>query len=166
MIRTVRLLLSMAALGLAAACGDDDDDNGDVVEETQCRGVYAGWTEDQLSDATAEGGACKEDTEAICSRDMNAAAGECAQACFIQHGNDMQALIACAFQCVKQGSTIEPSDACLSCYLTAVLCAQQNCLEECLADTGSSSCIQCRAEEGCTGDFLDCSGLPNPAELP
>ena len=163
MKRFMRLVLPMTALGLAMACGDDDED--DLGDELECLGVYAGWTEEQLDEATVAGG-CEEDTEAICSRDLNADAGACAQACYAQHGNDTDAVIDCALECVKGGPKLDPGNSCLSCYLSSVLCAQQNCLNECLADTGSATCIACRADAGCTDAFLECSGLPDPADQP
>ena len=59
--------------------------------------------------------------------------------------------------CIKRGTGL--SDACVVCFDDTVGCVVKNCFNQCIADSGSQACTDCRAA---TGDpaFVACSGLP------
>ena len=50
------------------------------------------------------------------------------------------------------------SDGCAQCFDDTVQCVVMNCLTECIADSNSQGCIDCRAMK-CDPAFETCSGL-------
>lgn len=155
-------LLLVTGPGWMAACSDEKQETEDQLA---CLGVYHAWTQVQL-DRAARAGSCEEDTEAICSRDLAADANDCAHACYAELGASTDALIECGLACVKDGPKLDPSDPCLDCYVRSGVCARRNCSNECLVDIGSAVCLACLGDAGCTQDFTECSGLPDPSERP
>jgi hypothetical protein len=172
------LRLRLIPLGLAfliapVSCGDDDDDSGGAGTggsagsggtsgAEQCKGVYADKTESEVA-VEAGDGACTSaaDLAAVCANDVNTTAASCGLSCFAQ-GGDEATQIQCNLSCVTTATDPDPSSACIGCYLESVACARENCLDQCLSDPTAPACIQCRADEGCTGGFYTCSGLPLP----
>ncbi len=53
----------------------------------------------------------------------------------------------------------ELSEECVTCYGDSVVCSAANCTAECAADPAADQCVQCRADNNCTGGFNVCSGL-------
>jgi hypothetical protein len=68
----------------------------------------------------------------------------------------------CITTCLKtQLATL--SDACGGCYADTVLCAQMNCLAQCVNNPAAAACTQCQVDKGCRSAFATCSGLPTGA---
>jgi hypothetical protein len=174
--------LSLALIFAVASCDDDDDkpataDTGVAAEAGtpasdaamstmdgaapagQCTGTFAGLTQTQLMMAVAAKqppGKCASasDVGLICTRAISDIAGACGVMC-VGMGE------ACIKTCVK--SQVALSDDCTGCYAGTVLCAQMNCLSQCLADPRAAACTQCQVEKGCRSTFFACSGLPGGA---
>lgn len=185
----------LVALSLVSAgCDDDDDDdgkNGDGggdgtdadagrdaggggADGTACTGTFEGYTATDILMALGEDpeGACvtEAQVEEVCAVSPDRQAGIAGRACFLA-GEEGDDLIACTIEGGAGTDGVRDvasnlSDDCLRCYAEAVRCsAESRCAAPCAVDVNSEACITCRAEEGCTGGFYDCSGLPTPDEL-
>jgi hypothetical protein len=51
------------------------------------------------------------------------------------------------------------TDDCIGCYGASVSCGAAACATECVDDTTSDGCVQCRCNAGCTPAFDVCSGF-------
>jgi len=97
---------------------------------------------------------CGEETFAVI-----ACLGNCPQ-------ETIDALADCTFACTRDtieeitgGDTL--SDECLSCTGETVACGAAFCTPPCVASTTAPACIECRCAEGCTPQFVICSGIPS-----
>ena len=76
----------------------------------------------------------------------------------------IDALTNCVVDCTQ--STIEEftgsqlTQECADCYGESVTCSAENCAAAGCTNPTSTTCIQCRCDEGCTPGFDVCSGLP------
>ncbi|MBI5532466.1 MAG: hypothetical protein HY898_07115 [Deltaproteobacteria bacterium] len=59
--------------------------------------------------------------------------------------------------CIIQQTGI--SDACATCFGAEIKCAASKCMVQCIADSNSQPCKDCRAQN-CDPAFTVCSGLP------
>ncbi len=66
----------------------------------------------------------------------------------------------CTADCIA--SELGTTDECSACYGTSGACSADSCLAECIGDGDSPECVECQAENGCTQEFFDCSGLAQP----
>lgn len=148
------LVLAAYALPVAGCGGDDDDDDGGSGGNGT--GGTSGTGMNVMCEPGAGGadGACLNETDCPMVEDgsLRTAAQTCGVAC--QSDADPAT---CAVGCIvdEEGST----PACSACYAALVGCAAENCLSECGAAPASAECNQCQIDEGCRGDFDDCSGL-------
>jgi hypothetical protein len=81
----------------------------------------------------------------------------------------VDALATCVEGCIQDtistitGSTL--TEDCITCYGATVACGAAFCTDLCVVDTTSPECIGCRCTmggtNGCTPDFVDCSGIPS-----
>jgi hypothetical protein len=60
--------------------------------------------------------------------------------------------------CIKMGTNL--SDPCVTCFADTVSCVVNKCLMQCITDTNSQACKDCRATN-CDPAFVACSGLPS-----
>ena len=162
----IRALIALSASLFLFACGGDDDGgNADTGVAYMCVGSYANRTYEEFAAGAADTGNCisESDLGAVCDADLTALTGTCALGC---SGNDagLSEIAACTSQCVKNqpATVVDPSDACLGCYLGSVACVFEHCQSQCVPNSTSQACIDCRAAEGCTATFFMCSGLPIP----
>lgn len=54
------------------------------------------------------------------------------------------------------------TSACIDCYVSSALCAANYCLVECLGNSHTDACENCRINNGCISGFYDCAGYKNP----
>jgi hypothetical protein len=157
--------LSLALVFSVVSCGDDEKSTVDAGIDagtaadgggaTACTGTFAGINSTTLAGAImASSGqkACLNDVSTVCTGNIAAIAGTCGVSC-IGKGKD------CITMCIK-GQVAALSDGCNSCYADTVLCAQTNCLAQCVNDPAAKVCNDCQWEKGCRTAFNTCSGLP------
>lgn len=164
------LLIAFTASLFLLACGDDGDDTTpDSSTPAMCVGAgYTSFTPAEFVDGAAASGMCvnASDLNVACTTDLTDVVGDCGSSCFAADpGATEQELAACVANCVKVDdprTVVDPSDACLNCYLASVGCTFEFCLAECAGGATLPGCISCRAENGCTSAFFTCSGLPAP----
>jgi hypothetical protein len=77
----------------------------------------------------------------------------------------VQALADCVRDCT-QDTTAELcppglTDDCVECTGATVACGAAFCTNACVADTTAQGCIDCRCDNGCTPEFVVCSGIPS-----
>ncbi|MBW2210198.1 MAG: hypothetical protein JRG67_04000, partial [Deltaproteobacteria bacterium] len=60
---------------------------------------------------------------------------------------------------ITGGDTL--SDDCLACTGETVACGAAFCTPPCVTSTTAPECIQCRCDQGCTPQFVICSGIPS-----
>ena len=70
----------------------------------------------------------------------------------------VQALSDCVVDCTQGATGL--SDECVACTGETVACGAVNCASVCL-DPTAQTCIDCRCNNGCTPDFVVCSGIPS-----
>ncbi len=150
----------VAAITLAVACGDDDDNP--PPKEAQCKSPYTDLTESKLDAKIASSGKCADDAAGVCGNDLVTATAACAKSC-ITMSMDPGSVQACTLKCLKDTTTPTPSDDCLGCYIASATCAIEHCLSDCLESSTSAACIECRNDNGCASGFYTCSGLPLPS---
>jgi len=101
----------------------------------------------------------------------NACLNESDQA-LLEGGDDAvkQQATDCAIECINQSDrqtctaectadNTDVSDQCAACYSDVPLCMLDNCLNTCLMDPNSESCIGCQEQNGCFAAFNDCAGF-------
>jgi hypothetical protein len=159
------LALSLVVLFATASCGDDEDqpkvldgsaDAAGDVGVTMCTGTFSVLNRAQLGAVTMPAGKCSSasDLDLICTTNIRGLAGACGKGCAGMPAS-------CTDMCLKP--MVALSDACLGCYTAAVLCAQNMCFAECVADPAAPGCTACQAQKGCLTAFFGCSGLPSGA---
>jgi hypothetical protein len=96
-------------------------------------------------------GACTNaaDSAIVMSKDVAKITGDCAQSSFGAEPATKN--------CIKMGTGL--SDPCVVCFDDTVGCVVKNCFNECISDSGSQACTDCRAAK-CDPAFVACSGLP------
>jgi hypothetical protein len=70
------------------------------------------------------------------------------------------ALTDCVVICVS--GQVDLTSDCVSCYGEAITCAAVNCLV-CAAGAAEPECVECLADNNCTSDFNECTGIPPAA---
>jgi hypothetical protein len=147
---------------VAVGCGSDSPAPTPPAA-TQCVGPYADQTQVQFTAGLATTGACisTADSNAVCQNDVTTFTGKCGVDC-VSMGGTQEAIGACTLACIKDKTAPDPSDACLSCYITDVGCATSHCLSDCLADPKGQPCFMCRVANHCAQDFYACTGMPLP----
>ena len=71
----------------------------------------------------------------------------------------------CNEDCIQRHTDNAFSDECVSCIVQTILCASKHCLNECLSDPLSTTCLECRCgnnfpdNKNCVADFDLCTGL-------
>jgi|GEM_PF-2796437 len=93
------------------------------------------------------------DCEPIASGEMRETAKTCLLEQCIGKDGEPECVAACMVEIL--GTSTE----CSTCYGASGSCSAANCLMECFADGDAPECVQCQAEAGCTGQFVECSGL-------
>lgn len=161
----IRALIALSASLFLFACGGDDDGGSDTGVAYMCVGPYANRTHEAFVAGAADTGMCisESDLGAVCDADIAGLMGTCAFGC--RNAGTNEQISACAMQCVKDqpATVVDPSDACIGCYLGSAFCALMNCQTECVGGGPTSEgCITCRQTAGCTATFYECSGLPVP----
>jgi len=68
-------------------------------------------------------------------------------------------VVTCAQGLIEEVTGSQLSTECSGCYGDSVSCSAELCATSGCSNPTSSSCIQCRCEEGCTPGFDVCSGL-------
>lgn len=159
-------VIAAASLG-NAGCDDDDGPatvTGDAAVDgtagaAMCVATFAAYNRPGLGALTAPTGKCAAaaDLDVICANDVGGVARTCGSACF-QSGGTQD----CTSACVKQTINPSVSEPCLSCYSAALKCTIENCVEACVANSSSPSCVACQQQKGCLALFYSCSGLPAP----
>jgi hypothetical protein len=144
------LVLAAYALPTAGCGGDDDDDDGG---DNGTGGNGTGGSMNVMCEPGA-GGACQNETD--CPKVVNGDLRRTAQTCGVMCQAEADPG-ACAVGCIVDEESSTPE--CSACYAALVGCAAENCLAECGADPAGAACNQCQIDEGCRGDFDDCSGL-------
>lgn len=130
----------------------------DTRDEGGCFGHYCGTNSASLA-AAHTGSNCGSTPEIwlICDGLGTREAARCARA----HALDADPREGTRM-CLRQNAELDPfSDACLECFLDSAACAREFCVSECLAGD-TPQCDACREENGCTPEFYECAGLPNP----
>lgn len=114
------------------------------------------WTDDSVMPA----GSCMnaDDGQILATEDVAGATSTIATSCFLGGATEDDAYVACALEALI--TETELSEGCAGCFVDSALCAKNNCLTECLSDP--VACEECRATNGCTASFYECSGLPVP----
>jgi hypothetical protein len=96
-------------------------------------------------------GACTNaaDLGIVQTKDVKTITADCGKA---NIGNDTKTKA-----CIKMGTNL--SDPCVTCFADTVSCVINKCLNQCIADSNSQMCTDCRAAN-CDPAFEACSGLP------
>ena len=107
---------------------------------------------------------CGKDPEFTCNGNLVIAVGTCARQVKSENLLDSNdALRPKVESCVYEDAVIKQKVApeCLSCFITAAICAGDNCLTQCLAGD-SPGCDACRKQSNCEAPVFSCGGLPTP----
>jgi hypothetical protein len=139
-------------------------------------GAIDGTTEGGAPDAPASQSLCQNASDIAASQRFycpgNAGIDDVASQCGVSCAFNLDAG-ACATSCIVAATGGALSTACASCYGVMVVCARDNCLNECLADPLGNICLRCRcgnnlpkhvncyvATEACSGDHrTECEQL-------
>lgn len=147
---------TLAVVNLFAACGGSDDEepvgDGDAGGESGRSNIEC-VAADGVSDAV-----CVNDDDCPFVEDgtFRQTAKDCLlSACL---GNADQA--GCTADCLVD--ELGASAECSACYGISGSCSADNCLEECAREGDAPECVECQAENGCTQEFFECSGLALP----
>ena len=136
---------------------ESSDETADAGEEAGPEGEAADAGETSTEDdATGDAaGACiNDDDQAIIDDpdvDVTAVATDYAYACLTDED-----IGACAAAGVSADTGL--SNECAYCYAEQVVCAAENCLSQCIADSEAQGCVDCR-NENCVPLFEPCSGI-------
>lgn len=131
--------------------------------DNQCAGFYCNWSPDQIDCQVKESAICKEvDARRLgCDSTMQNTVAACARTVqarlFLAGGDFVEDTIACAADEID----VKIEDDCMRCYVESANCARNECLGECLAGD-TKECDACREVNGCTPDFHECIGFPDP----
>ncbi|PIE16034.1 MAG: hypothetical protein CSA66_07820 [Proteobacteria bacterium] len=169
---TRMMIIAVSGLALAFAACDSDDGNGDGADTTQADTTQADTAPALTDQCLGADDIARISNEA--KTDPATLAADCGtKACiaFALQG-DFDGAKTCANDCMANGNAdkeipaSELSEACASCYVNAVLCGAQHCLNVCAGDATSDACVSCRGGDNtagvnCTGEFYSCSGLQN-----
>lgn len=154
--------VSTTAALLLLGCGSDSDAGSDNGAITQCVGNNAEFTLTEFIAQTEADKACSSDSDAtsVCGHDMPLIGGTCGKGCLGMGDDAAQA--ECVAGCIQDKLTTPLSADCVACYTADVECARKKCLTTCGLGPTSAECATCRADNGCTAAFYECSGLPEP----
>lgn len=95
------------------------------------------------------------DLSIIQSQDIPTIAGNCGKTNIATQDQ----IAPCIVDATKADGGTGLSDACAGCFADTVKCAISKCLTQCLSDSNSQACKDCRAQN-CDPAFYACSGLP------
>jgi hypothetical protein len=96
--------------------------------------------------------ACLDDADQAIVMDMTKDLGKISGDCAKANLADCQK----AYDCIQMGTGF--TDECTTCFNNNVQCVIANCIGECISDSNSQPCLDCRAEK-CDPAFAMCSGL-------
>ncbi len=134
-------------------------ETSDTSDEGGCYSFYCGTNSNSIKAGATSSAKCGTDGEIYyaCEGSTTRKTSECARINALRPDPH-----AAARDCVREESDLDViSDACLECYLDSADCARENCISECL-EGNSAGCDACRQENGCTPNFYECAGLPDP----
>ena len=124
-------------------------------------GVHTSYCDNPGDKAARERGYCPG------NRNIQEVTGECGLGCItvLDAGG-------CISDCLLEQTDGAVSANCASCIAATVVCARDNCFNECIGDTQSELCLSCRcgnnlAKHDCYEDYENCAGthLPECDEL-
>jgi hypothetical protein len=122
----------------------------------KCGGSHCLETIAEVKAGASAGSACKKDEEfeQFCSLSAVSITEMCAQANFGSGAPGIKSCVAAMLPAYTPG--------CVDCYVASALCAANNCLVECLGNSHTDACDNCRINSGCIGQFYTCAGYKNP----
>mgnify|MGYP001099323303 CR=1 FL=1 len=142
----------------------NEEGESDAAESAETEGdaTEASGPEDDASESTeagedtaSTGGACINDADQAIiddpDTDVTAVATDYAYACLTDED-----IGTCAAAGVSNDTGL--SNECAYCYAEQVVCAAENCLSQCIADSEAQGCVDCR-NENCVPLFEPCSGI-------
>lgn len=122
----------------------------------KCGGSHCLETLAEVKAGASADSVCKKDEEfeRFCSLSAVQITEMCAQA---NYGGGAPAIKTCVAEMLPAYTP-----PCIDCYVASALCAASNCLVECLGNSHTDACDNCRFDKGCIGGFYTCVGYKNP----
>jgi hypothetical protein len=182
------LLILAPMLTLPAACGSDEDDDGNGAGgsggSTGGSGGSTGGSGGSTtggSGGSATGGSAGSGTgggggvmNVTCDETGEGACQNPDDCPIVEAGTARETAQDCAVDCQAAGGSEQEqaqcagacvvseaglTQGCATCYLELVSCVFDNCIADCAANPDSAACIDCQNTAGCRTDFDTCSGL-------
>lgn len=130
----------------------------------KCGSYFCGVDLPTLTMASDPTAVCGNHPELTCDGTLVVAVGTCARQVKSENlldGNDAlrPKIQACVFEDATIMQKVAPE--CVACYVSAAICAGDNCLTQCLAGD-SPGCDTCRKQNSCEAPLFECGGLPSP----
>jgi hypothetical protein len=134
------------------------------VGDDHCMGFFCNWTIQQIECQTTKR-VCEKFAARLlgCDNTVQDVASSCARSVqtSLLLGGNASDFYPMTRACTAEGIGEDIGDDCLDCYIASSECARDNCVIECLSGD-SPACDVCREDAGCTPQFHECSGIPNP----
>ena len=133
-------------------------------ENGMCGSYYCGVNLETLTKEIDPTQICGDDPDFTCKGSLVTSVGDCARKVksenISQSNDELRPKVeACAYEDPEIKERVSPD--CLACFITAAICAGDNCLIQCLVGD-SPLCDSCREANNCDAQVFQCGGLPSP----